>query len=188
WFENIEKNNNTSNTLSSSLLHPIESVSSTSTHSNIQISSKYHNKINVEQLQTSSSSDICQPISFIRTPEKDKEKNFFFFRQILIRLNNLLWSLSKQDLPSYCEMIESTISDIKFLRSNIDLYNGRSICNARNQILSMRSEYTEKFDRNYLQQHNYKMNRKARELYASMIKTMRDLLKSLRRYSFQVDT
>ncbi|CAF2916468.1 unnamed protein product, partial [Rotaria sp. Silwood2] len=186
WFENIEKNNNTSNTLSSSLIHPIESVSSTSTHSNIQISSEYHNRINVERLQISSS-DIRQPISFTRTPEENEEKKFYLFRQILTRLNNLLWSLSKQNLPSYCEMIESTISDIQLLRSNIDLYNDRSIRNARNQILSMRSEYMEKFRYSYLKQQNYKMNRQVRESYASLMKTIKHVLRSLHRYSLQVD-
>ncbi|CAF3426532.1 unnamed protein product, partial [Rotaria sp. Silwood2] len=186
WFENIEKNNNTSNTLSSSLIHPIESVSSTSTHSNIQISSEYHNRINVERLQISSS-DIRQPISFTRTPEENEEKKFYLFRQILTRLNNLLWSLSKQNLPSYCEMIESTISDIQLLRSNIDLYNDRSIRNARNQILSVRSEYMEKFRYSYLKQQNYKMNRQVRESYASLMKTIKHVLRSLHRYSLQVD-
>ncbi|CAF3384090.1 unnamed protein product [Rotaria sp. Silwood2] len=59
WFENLEKKNNTSNTLRSSLLHPVKGVSLTSTSSNIQISSQGHNEINiensVEQMQTLSS-------------------------------------------------------------------------------------------------------------------------------------
>ncbi|CAF2970016.1 unnamed protein product [Rotaria sp. Silwood2] len=191
WFENVDKNNNTSNRQSSSLIHPIEPISSTSFRSNIEVSSEDHNEINVknfkEQLQTSSSSDTFQPISSIRKPLHEYNKKFLSFRQLFACLNNLLWSLNNQNLPSYREMVELTISQIEDLQSNIDLCDPRSIFDAEKQISLIKTEYNEKFSRPYIKQHKYKISRKVKESYASMKKTIGSLLRSLHRHQLQME-
>ncbi|CAF4642373.1 unnamed protein product, partial [Rotaria sp. Silwood2] len=105
WFEHVEKNNNNNkyNTLSSSLIHPIESISS---NSNIKSSSEYSNKINVEnfkeQLQTSSSSNKSARLSSTRKLFDDKVgAKFIIFRQLLTRFNDLSQILKKHKLSSY---------------------------------------------------------------------------------------
>ncbi|CAF4237386.1 unnamed protein product, partial [Rotaria sp. Silwood2] len=85
WFENVDKNNNTSNRQSSSLNHSIEFISSTSSHSNIKVSSENHNEMDVqnfkEPLQTSSS-DTFQLVSSIQKPVDANTKKILLFRPV----------------------------------------------------------------------------------------------------------
>ncbi|CAF1397438.1 unnamed protein product [Rotaria sordida] len=184
WFEYVEKNNNRSNTPSSSVNHPIESISSTFLHSNIQVSSEDRVETNVEnsekRLQTSSSS--AQEPS-----DGETNKKFSLFRQLFGRLNTLLFSLSKQDLPSYTEMVELTISELKSLRLNIDLFNYHSILNAKSQILLIRNKFSEKFSDYFSKQSKYTISQQITTSYDSTMKAMQYLLTSLNRYQLPAD-
>ncbi|CAF2755273.1 unnamed protein product [Rotaria sp. Silwood2] len=136
WFEHVEKNNNNNkyNTLSSSLIHPIESISS---NSNIKSSSEYSNEINVEnfkeQLQTSSSSSnkSAPLLSTRKLFDNEAGAKFLLFRQLLTRFNDLSQILKKHKLSSYYQMVELTTSKIKNIRSHIDLSNGLSMLKAK---------------------------------------------------------
>ncbi|CAF4658761.1 unnamed protein product [Rotaria sp. Silwood2] len=184
WFENLEKKNNTSNTLRSSLLHPVKGVSLTSTSSNIQISSQGHNEINiensVEQMQTLSSnaSQLVPSIEII----DDEYIKYSLFKRMFSNLNSLLHILNNQHLSSHSQMVKSTISEIKILESNIDLNNEKSISNARKLISFIIAEYQTKFSYYYLRQNKCKINLLLKNSFTSIITILKKFSIKLQRY------
>ncbi|CAF1048806.1 unnamed protein product [Rotaria sordida] len=191
WFEHVEKNNNNNNkynTLSSSLIRPIESISS---NSNIKSSSEYSNEINVEnfkeQLQTSSSNKSERLSSTRKLFDDEATTKFLLFRQLLTRFNDLSQLIKKHNLSSYYQMVELTTSQIKDIRSHIDLSNGLSILKAKNDILLIRAEYREKFSHKSIKRNKYKVGQDIKQFYICLMKTIHNVSRRLHRLRTYVD-
>ena len=80
-------------------------------------------------------------------------------------------------------MVQSTIFQIKSLRSNINLCNYTSINNTKDQILSIRDDYSKKF--NQLPS-EYRISQRITKMYNLTMKAFGPLLQSLYHYQSQI--
>ncbi|CAF4552349.1 unnamed protein product [Rotaria sp. Silwood1] len=192
WFECVEKSNNRSNIPSSSFIHPVESIPSPSSHSNIQVSTKDHYEINEEnsnkRSQTSLPPSRQTSSSLAREPSDDEtDEKFRLFRQLFSRLSNLFHLLTSQALLSYSEMVDLTVHELKSLRSNLELCNYNSILDAKKQILSIREKYYKEFSEYFSEDSKYKTSAQVTRAYDFIMKAIQRLLGSLNDYQSQLE-
>ncbi|CAF3412465.1 unnamed protein product [Rotaria sp. Silwood1] len=192
WFECVEKSNNRSNTPSTSFIHPVESIPSPSSHSNIQVSTKDHYEINEEnsnkRSQTSLPPSRQTSSSLAREPSDDEtDEKFRLFRQLFSRLSNLFHLLTSQALLSYSEMVDLTVHELKSLRSNLELCNYNSILDAKKQILSIREKYYKEFSEYFSEDSKYKTSTQVTRAYDFIMKAIQRLLGSLNDYQSQLE-
>lgn len=98
---------------------------------------------------------------------------------MLSRLTNLYHSLYHQNLPSYYKTVESTIAEIKLLRCNINLTDYDSISTTTEQILSIKDQYSNMLNHDYLKQSEDNISQLAAECFTLTIDAMEVLLKRL---------
>ncbi|CAF1530528.1 unnamed protein product [Rotaria magnacalcarata] len=179
WFEYVEKHNR-SEASSSMLMSSTELVPSIITDAINQVSSEDHHDINVENSERQSSS-TQQP--FFR----GKNEKFALFRPLFSLLTYLLKSLYGKNLQSYYEMVESSIYEIKSVRSNINLSNCDSILHAKQHMLSIRDKYTQKFDENYLNQFTHTIDKQVSQAYDYAMTAIQNLLQSFHEHLVKLE-
>jgi hypothetical protein len=89
-------------------------------------------------------------------------------------------------LSSLHELITLAIRDIKSVRSNINLFDEPSICDAKRIILSIRDQFNTIVDKQDIRQSKSNSDRILYEACSKTLKAIRYLLASLYQYQMKI--
>ncbi len=84
-------------------------------------------------------------------------------------------------------MIKWFITDLEFIRSNVDLHNYQSLCDAKQAVNSLKIRYTRKFNDKVLRSTIYQFTRSVKQVHQKTLRAICDLLTTLRQYQLQID-
>jgi hypothetical protein len=90
-------------------------------------------------------------------------------------------------LATFRAMIKWFITDLEFIRSNVDLRNYQSLCDAKQAVNSLKIRYTRKFNDKVLKSTIYQFTRSVKQVHQKTLRAICDLLTTLRQYQLQID-
>jgi len=90
-------------------------------------------------------------------------------------------------LSSFRAAIKWFITDLEFIRSNIDLYNYQSLCDTKQAVTSLQIRYTRKFNDQALKSTVYKFSDEVKQAHKKILRLIPDLLSTIRQYQRQLD-
>ncbi|CAF3862439.1 unnamed protein product [Rotaria sp. Silwood1] len=163
WFELVEINNKFYKNLSLSI-HSIEQSTSTSSHLNIQSLSEDNFQIDTE------------------TINEESRENIILFEELLNYARDLLNVMYASRLSTFRTMMKSIIIEIESIKSNINIHNSESLLNAKNIVISLKTQYTNKFNSNAFTSSVYQITRPVKQAYQKTLKALCDLITSLTNY------